>query len=72
MTKVSGIHSKRPSRGFVHQLLWYFLTPCLLYHQFLQLQGFQKAQKTTLYQQIKEISTWNFPFIDCVAQVQEQ
>jgi hypothetical protein len=33
---------------------------------------FQKAQKSTLYQQIKEIFTWNIRFIDCAALVQEE
>ena len=43
----------------LQECLWYFLTPCLLLHQLLQLSGLQQTQKKTLMtlnQQIKEIS----------------
>ena len=70
---ISGTCPKRPPRVFMHQPMWYFLTPCLLVHQLFQLWTIYITQNWTLMtlkQQMKEICKQNIPVFSCTAQIQ--
>ena len=56
---------KQPPRVSVHQLLWYFLTPCLS-HPLLQLWNFQKPQKKPWTSNWWRYTKWNTSLISIV------